>query len=106
MSFSRFSSAAPTSSTGSWRAFLEEAFGRLPLVSAFEIGRLEPDEVGVWDHREYLSLAEPAFGWPPGSAKLAGSRHRLRVPPLRRDPAAAAVRRRDLASLRRPDGSA
>ena len=60
---------------GSWRAFLEEAFGRFaPLVSAFEIGHAwNRTKWGVWDHREYLSLAEPAFELAPRfGVKLAG----------------------------------
>ncbi len=60
---------------GSWRAFLEEAFGRFaPLVSAFEIGHAwNRTKWGVWDHREYLGLAAPAFELAPRfGVKLAG----------------------------------
>jgi hypothetical protein len=60
---------------GSWRAFLEEVFGRFaPLASAFEIGHAwNRTKWGVWDHREYLRLAEPAFELAPRfGAKLAG----------------------------------
>jgi hypothetical protein len=60
---------------GSWRAFLEEAFGRFARhVSAFEIGHAwNRTKWGVWDHREYLSLAESAFELAPRfGAKLAG----------------------------------
>jgi hypothetical protein len=60
---------------GSWRAFLEEAFGRFaPLASAFEIGHAwNRTKWGVWDHREYLRLAEPAFELAPRfGVKLAG----------------------------------
>jgi hypothetical protein len=60
---------------GSWRAFLEEVFGRFaPLASAFEIGHAwNRTKWGVWDHREYLHLAEPAFELAPRfGAKLAG----------------------------------
>ena len=59
----------------SWRAFLEEAFSRFsPLVSTFEIGHAwNRTKWGVWDHREYISLAEPAFELAPRfGAKLAG----------------------------------
>jgi hypothetical protein len=59
----------------SWRAFLEEAFGRFaPLASAFEIGHAwNRTKWGVWDHREYLRLAEPAFEMASRfGAKLAG----------------------------------
>lgn len=60
---------------GSWRAFLEEVFGRFaPLASAFEVGHAwNRTKWGVWDHREYLRLAEPAFELAPRfGAKLAG----------------------------------
>ena len=60
---------------GSWRAFLEEVFGRFaPLASAFEIGHAwNRTKWGVWDHREYLRLAEAAFELAPRfGAKLAG----------------------------------
>ncbi len=60
---------------GSWRAFLEEAFGRFaPLVSAFEIGHAwNRTKWGVWDHREYIRLAETAFELAPRfGARLAG----------------------------------
>ena len=60
---------------GSWRAFLEEAFGRFaPLASAFEIGHAwNRTKWGVWDHREYVRLAEPAFELAPRfGATLAG----------------------------------
>ena len=60
---------------GSWRAFLEETFVRFaPLASAFEIGHAwNRTKWGVWDHREYLRLAEPAFELAPRfGAKLAG----------------------------------
>jgi hypothetical protein len=59
----------------SWRAFLEEAFSRFaPLVSTFEIGHAwNRTKWGVWDHREYLRLAGPAFELAPRfGAKLAG----------------------------------
>lgn len=59
----------------SWRGFLEETFGRFaPLVSAFEIGHAwNRTKWGVWDHREYLSLAAPAFELAPRfGAVLAG----------------------------------
>jgi hypothetical protein len=61
--------------SGSWRAFLEEVFSRFaPLVSAFEIGHAwNRTKWGVWDHREYVRLAEPAFELAPRfGAKLAG----------------------------------
>jgi hypothetical protein len=60
---------------GSWRAFLEESFARFaPLASAFEIGHAwNRTKWGVWDHREYLRLAEPAFELAPRfGVKLAG----------------------------------
>ncbi len=60
---------------GSWRGFLEEVFGRFaPLASAFEVGHAwNRTKWGVWDHREYLRLAEPAFELAPRfGAKLAG----------------------------------
>jgi len=59
----------------SWRAFLEEVFSRFaPLVSIFEIGHAwNRTKWGVWDHREYVRLAEPAFEIAPRfGAKLAG----------------------------------
>ena len=59
----------------SWRGFLEEAFGRFgPLVSYFEIGHAwNRTKWGVWDHREYVDLAEPAFELAPRfGVKLAG----------------------------------
>ena len=75
-SSSPFSSAASdVLDPGSWRGFLEEAFGRFaPLVSAFEVGHAwNRTKWGVWDHREYLRLAEPAFELAPRfGAKLAG----------------------------------
>ncbi|TRZ92822.1 hypothetical protein D4R89_00630 [bacterium] len=60
---------------GAWRAFLEEVFSRFaPLVSTFEIGHAwNRTKWGVWDHREYVRLAEPAFELAPRfGAKLAG----------------------------------
>jgi len=47
-----------------WRGFLAEAFDRLgPLCSAFEVGHAwNRTKWGVWDYREYLDLAAPAFG--------------------------------------------
>lgn len=49
---------------GRWRAFLAESFSRLgPLCSAFEVGHAwNRTKWGVWDYREYLDLAAPAFG--------------------------------------------
>ncbi len=60
---------------GSWRAFLEDVFARFaPLASAFEIGHAwNRTKWGVWDHREYLRLAEPAFELAPRfGVKLVG----------------------------------
>jgi hypothetical protein len=60
---------------GAWRAFLEEVFSRFAsLVSTFEIGHAwNRTKWGVWDHREYVRLAEPAFELAPRfGAKLAG----------------------------------
>jgi hypothetical protein len=47
-----------------WRAFLAEVFSRLgPLCSGFEVGHAwNRTKWGVWDYREYLDLAAPAFG--------------------------------------------
>ena len=47
-----------------WREFLSEAFSRLgPLCSGFEVGHAwNRTKWGVWDYREYLDLAAPAFG--------------------------------------------
>ena len=59
----------------SWRSFLEEVFSRFaPLVSTFEIGHAwNRTKWGVWDHREYIRLAEPAFELAPRfGVKLAG----------------------------------
>jgi hypothetical protein len=59
----------------SWRSFLEDVFSRFaPLVSTFEIGHAwNRTKWGVWDHREYIRLAEPAFELAPRfGAKLAG----------------------------------
>ena len=59
----------------SWRSFLEDVFSRfVPLVSTFEIGHAwNRTKWGVWDHREYMRLAEPAFQLAPRfGAKLAG----------------------------------
>jgi hypothetical protein len=49
---------------GRWRGFLDETFTRLgPLCSAFEVGHAwNRTKWGVWDYREYLDLAAPAFG--------------------------------------------
>jgi hypothetical protein len=49
---------------GRWRGFLSETFSRLgPLCSAFEVGHAwNRTKWGVWDYREYLDLAAPAFG--------------------------------------------
>lgn len=46
-----------------WRGFLSSVFEKLgPLVSHFEIGHAwNRTKWGVWDHREYLSLAEAAY---------------------------------------------
>jgi hypothetical protein len=58
-----------------WRSFLEEAFGRFASPgSVFEIGHAwNRTKWGVWDHREYVRLAEPAFDLAPRfGAKLAG----------------------------------
>ncbi len=60
---------------GRWRGFLAECFGRLaPLASAFEIGHAwNRTKWGVWDYREYLDLAAPAFGLAPlYKARLVG----------------------------------
>jgi hypothetical protein len=60
---------------GGWRAFLEEAFGRLSAPGAvFEIGHAwNRTKWGVWDHREYVRLAEPAFELAPRfGVRLAG----------------------------------
>lgn len=45
-----------------WKIFLSDVFEKLgPLVSYFEIGHAwNRTKWGVWDHREYLSLAEAA----------------------------------------------
>jgi hypothetical protein len=59
----------------SWRGFLEEAFGRFgPLASAFEVGHAwNRTKWGVWDHREYIRLAETAIELAPRfGARLAG----------------------------------
>jgi hypothetical protein len=59
----------------SWRSFLEDVFSRFaPLVSTFEIGHAwNRTKWGVWDHREYIRLAEPAFELAPRfGVKLAG----------------------------------
>lgn len=49
---------------GRWRAFLAESFSRLgPYCSGFEVGHAwNRTKWGVWDYREYLDLAAPAFG--------------------------------------------
>jgi len=49
---------------GRWRGFLAETFTRLgPLCSAFEVGHAwNRTKWGVWDYREYIDLAAPAFG--------------------------------------------
>ncbi len=46
-----------------WRAFLGRAFDRFgPLCRWFELGHAwNRTKWGVWSHREYLRLAEPAF---------------------------------------------
>ncbi len=46
-----------------WRGFLEEVFGRFGgLAPDMEIGHAwNRTKWGVWDHREYLKLAAPAF---------------------------------------------
>ncbi len=56
-----------------WRSFLEEVYARFAgLVSAVEVGHAwNRTKWGVWDHREYLRLAEPAFELAP--------RHGLRL---------------------------
>jgi len=59
----------------SWPSFLEDVFSRFaPLVSTFEIGHAwNRTKWGVWDHREYIRLAEPAFELAPRfGVKLAG----------------------------------
>jgi len=50
-----------------WRAFLEEACARFAgLAPALEVGHAwNRTKWGVWDHREYLRLAEPAFDLAP-----------------------------------------
>jgi hypothetical protein len=52
-----------------WRGFLEEIFGRFgALAPDMEIGHAwNRTKWGVWDHREYLRLAEPAFELAPRS---------------------------------------
>jgi hypothetical protein len=52
-----------------WRAFLEEIFDRFGrLAPDMEIGHAwNRTKWGVWDHREYLRLAEPAFELAPRS---------------------------------------
>jgi hypothetical protein len=60
---------------GSWRGFLEEVFSRFGAsASVIEIGHAwNRTKWGVWDHREYLRLAEPAFELAPRfGARLAG----------------------------------
>jgi hypothetical protein len=46
-----------------WRAFLDEALGRFaPLCPYVEIGHAwNRTKWGVWSHKEYIALAEPAF---------------------------------------------
>jgi hypothetical protein len=46
-----------------WRSFLEEICARFAgLASALEVGHAwNRTKWGVWDHREYVRLAEPAF---------------------------------------------
>lgn len=46
-----------------WRSFLEEVCARFAgLAPAIEVGHAwNRTKWGVWDHREYLRLAEPAF---------------------------------------------
>lgn len=50
-----------------WRSFLEETFARFaPYASHFEVGHAwNRTKWGVWDHREYLALAAPAFDLAP-----------------------------------------
>jgi len=48
---------------GRWRSYLGEVFGRFSgLVSSYEVGHAwNRTKWGVWDHKEYLGLAEEAF---------------------------------------------
>ncbi len=58
-----------------WRAFLEEVCARFGgLASAMEVGHAwNRTKWGVWDHREYLRLAEPALELAPRhNLKLVG----------------------------------
>ncbi len=60
---------------GAWRSFLEEAFDRFAAPGAFfEVGHAwNRTKWGVWDHYEYIRLAEPAFELAPRfGVKLAG----------------------------------
>ena len=58
-----------------WRRFLEDVFARFhSLCPFYEVGHAwNRTKWGVWDHREYLRLAGPAFELAPRfGAKLAG----------------------------------
>lgn len=48
---------------GKWRAFLDEVLGRFTSLCPYvEIGHAwNRTKWGVWSHKEYLALAEPAF---------------------------------------------